>query len=122
MPNVFGNYGGREVFPNFFLFITAQASAGKGRLTLCRHLVQPIHDSLKQLYAAEMEEYKRLQNEYALDKKNNEPPLKTLLIPANSSATSVYQVLNDNQGVGLMFETEGDTLANTFKSDYGIFF
>ena len=125
LPNVFGNYGGREVFPNLFLFITAQASAGKGRLTLCRHLVQPIHDSLKQLYAAEMEEYKRLQNEYALDKKNNEPPqeppLKTLLIPANSSATSVYQVLNDSQGVGLMFETEGDTLANTFKSDYGNF-
>lgn len=125
LPNVFGNYGGREVFPNLFLFVTAQASAGKGRLTLCRHLIQPIHDSLKQLYATEMEEYKRLQNEYALDKKNNEPPqeppLKTLLIPANSSATSVYQVLNDNQGVGLMFETEGDTLANTLKSDYGNF-
>lgn len=125
LPNVFGNYGGREVFPNLFLFVTAQASAGKGRLTLCRHLVQPIHDNLKQLYAAEMEEYKRLQNEYALDKMNNEPPqeppIKTLLIPANSSATSVYQVLNDNGGIGLMFETEGDTLANTFKSDYGNF-
>jgi len=55
---------------------------------------------LKKLYALEMEEYKRKQNEYALDKKNNEPPqeppIKTLLIPANSSATSVYQVLNDN--------------------------
>ena len=125
LPNVFGNYGGREVFPNLFLFVTAQASAGKGRLTLCRHLVQPIHNNLKQLYATEMEEYKRLQNEYALDKKNNEPPqeppIKTLLIPANSSATSVYQVLNDNSGIGLMFETEGDTLANTFKSDYGNF-
>ena len=125
LPNVFGNYGGREVFPNLFLFVTAQASAGKGRLTLCRHLVQPIHDSLKQLYAVEMEEYKRLQNEYVQDKKNNElpqePPIKTLLIPANSSATSVYQVLNDNGGIGLMFETEGDTLANTFKSDYGNF-
>lgn len=125
LPNVFGNYGGREVFPNLFLFVTAQASAGKGRLTLCRHLVQPIHESLKQRYAAEMEEYKRLQNEYVQDKKNNqppqEPPIKTLLIPANSSATSVYQVLNDNNGVGLMFETEGDTLANTFKSDYGNF-
>lgn len=125
LPNVFGNYGGREVFPNLFLFVTAQASAGKGRHTLCRHLVQPIHDSLKQLYAAEMEDYKRLQNEYVQDKKNNEPPqeppIKTLLIPANSSATSVYQILNDNGGIGLMFETEGDTLANTFKSDYGNF-
>lgn len=30
-------------------------------------------------------------------------------------------MLNDNGGLGLIFETEGDTLANTFKSDYGNF-
>ncbi len=45
--------------------------------------------------------------------------MRMLFIPANSSATAVYQVLNDNGGQGLMFETEGDTLANTFGSDYG---
>ena len=125
LPNVSGYYAEREVFPNLFTFISAQASAGKGRLTLCRHLVKPIHDNLKKNYAIEMEEYRHLQNEYSQDKKNREPPqepsIKTLLIPANSSATSVYQVLNDNGGVGLIFETEGDTLANTFKSDYGNF-
>src|SRR5574344_1717590 len=127
LPNVYGIYGGREVFPNLFLFVTAQASAGKGRLTLCRHLVEPIHRQLRDIYAAEIEEYRRKQAEYVANKKNpdaeppQEPPLRTLFIPANSSATSVYQVLNDNKGVGLMFETEGDTLANTFKSDYGNF-
>ncbi len=125
LPNVSGIYAEREVFPNLFLFVSAQASAGKGRLTLCRHLIKPIHDNLKRLYSIEMDEYKTLQNEYSQDKKNREPPIeppiKTLLIPANSSATSVYQVLNDNGGVGLIFETEGDTLANSFKSDYGNF-
>ena len=40
-------------------------------------------------------------------------------IPANSSATVVYQILNDNGGKGMMFESEGDTLANIFASDYG---
>ncbi len=125
IPNVSGIYAEREVFPNLFLFVSAQASAGKGRLTLCRLLIKPIHDNLKRLYSIEMDEYKTLQNEYSQDKKNREPPIeppiKTLLIPANSSATSVYQVLNDNGGVGLIFETEGDTLANSFKSDYGNF-
>ena len=125
LPNVSGIYAEREVFPNLFLFVSAQASAGKGRLTLCRHLIKPIHDNLKRFYSIEMDEYKTLQNEYSQDKKNREPPIeppiKTLLIPANSSATSVYQVLNDNGGVGLIFETEGDTLANSFKSDYGNF-
>ena len=125
LPNISGIYAEREVFPNLFTFIAAPASAGKGRLTACRHLVTPIHNSLKKQYAAEMDEYHQLQNEYVLDKKNREPPveppIRTLLIPANSSSTSVYQVLNDNGGVGLIFETEGDTLANTFKSDYGNF-
>ena len=125
LPNISGIYAEREVFPNLFTFIAAPASAGKGRLTACRHLVTPIHNSLKKQYAAEMDEYHQLQNEYVLDKKNREPPveppIRTLLIPANSSSTSVYQVLNDNGGVGLILETEGETLANSFKSDYGNF-
>ena len=127
LPNIFGIYAGREVFPNLFLFVTAQASAGKGRLSLCRRIVEPIHRQLREQYAAEMEQYRRLQIEYAMNKKDpdaempQEPPLKTLFIPANSSSTAVYQVLNANKGVGLIFETEGDTLANTFKSDFGNF-
>ena len=43
LPNVYGIYGGVTVYPNLFLFVTAQASAGKGRLSLCRRLVEPIH-------------------------------------------------------------------------------
>ncbi len=127
LPNIYGIYSGREVFPNLFLFVTAQASAGKGRLSLCRHIVEPIHRQLREQYAAEMEQYRRLQIEYAMNKKDpeaeapQEPPLKTLFIPANSSATAVYQVLNANKGIGLIFETEGDTLANTFRSDFGNF-
>jgi hypothetical protein len=48
-----------------------------------------------------------------------EPPLRMLIIPANNSATGLFQILNDNKGVGLLFETEGDTLAQTFKSEHG---
>lgn len=127
LPNVYGIYDGREVFPNLFLFVTALASAGKGRLSLCRHLVEPIHNQLLEQYDAEMQQYKLQLAEYVANKKNPdaeqpaEPPQKMLLIPANSSATAVYKVLNDNNGVGLIFETEGDTLTNSFKSDYGNF-
>ena len=42
-----------------------------------------------------------------------------LFIPANNSVTGVYQLISDNEGKGLIFETEGDTLAQAFKSDYG---
>jgi hypothetical protein len=124
-PNVYGIYGGVTIFPNLFLFVSAQASAGKGRLSLCRRLVEPIHRQLRDLNMVELDEYKRQQAEYAANRKNpdaeqpQEPPLRVLFVPANSSATALFQILNDNAGVGLMFETEGDTLAQTFKSEHG---
>ncbi|MDR1653326.1 MAG: DUF3987 domain-containing protein [Prevotellaceae bacterium] len=40
--------------------------------------------------------------------------MRVLFVPANNSATGLFQILNDNKGVGLLFETEGDTLAQTF--------
>ena len=126
LPNITGIYNKRPVYANLFLFVTARASSGKGRLTLCKYLIEPIHDSLRELNEAEFMEYnEKMQRYNAAGKKKaemekpEEPPLRMLFIPANSSATAVYQVLNDNGGQGIMFETEGDTLANTFASDYG---
>lgn len=125
LPHISGVYHGRRVYPNFFLFVTAGASAGKGRLTLCRHLAEAIDDDLHQQCDEEEKEYKRKMQEYKSAKNKSgleipeEPPMLMHYIPANSSATVVYQILNDNGGSGMMFESEGDTLANIFASDYG---
>ena len=125
MPNVFGVYDRREVFANLFLFVTARASAGKGRLSLCRHLVEPIHKDLREKYRKQMKKFKEAQAAFVVSRKNalavqpQEPPFLTLFVPANSTATVVYQTLSENNGVGLLFETEGDTLANAFNSDLG---
>lgn len=125
LPNVYGVYDRREVFSNLFLYVTARASSGKGRLSLCRHLVAPIHRELRERYDKSMEQFKHDQLQYVLNKKKGEasepeePPFLTLFIPANSTATVVYQTLSQNDGVGLLFETEGDTLANAFNSDLG---
>ena len=114
-----------EVFSNLFLYVTASASAGKGRLSLCRHLAAPLHRELREQYRKSMEKYKQEQLQYVMNKKKGEasepeePPFLTLFIPANSTATAVYQTLSQNNGVGLLFETEGDTLANAFNSDLG---
>jgi hypothetical protein len=127
LPNIYGIYAERKVFPNLFLFITASASAGKGRLTLCKELIYPIHRELIEQNRGAFEEYQRELNNYTLANKNDkremerpqEPPLRMLIIPANNSATGLFQILNDNKGIGLLFETEGDTLAQTFKSEHG---
>lgn len=126
LPNVYGIYHQRKVFANLYLFLTAKASAGKGLLNHCMNLVLPVHRELREQTKTAMIEYESELSFYNANKKNNpelekpqKPPEKLLFIPANSSATGVFQLLSDNEGKGLIFETEGDTLANTFKSDYG---
>ena len=125
MPNVYGVYDRREVFANLFLYVTARASTGKGRLSLCRHLAAPLHTALRDKYRKQMKKYEAAQAAFVVNRKNGlavqpkEPPFLTLFVPANSTATVVYQTLAQNNGVGLLFETEGDTLANAFNSDLG---
>ncbi len=71
------------------------------------------------------QEYKEAMNTYIKGKKTEgmtmptEPPMRMFVIPANSSASSFLKILGDNDGIGLLFESEGDTLSQTLKSDYG---
>ena len=127
LPGVSGVYKRHRVYPNLYLFVTADASAGKGLLDYCRYLAEPIHDAIRESNRKDKEEYERRQAEYNAAKpkdrqtmdKPKEPPTRMLFIPADSSATAMCQALFENEERGLMFETEGDTLANTFASDYG---
>lgn len=124
---IFGIYDGKKMYANLYMFITAQASAGKGRLVHCKQLVKPIHKHLreqarqmKQQYDLEMMDYNdKKKNKDSSIEKPTKPPEKMLFIPANNSNTGVFQLLGENEGRGLMFETEGDTLAQAFKSDHG---
>ena len=126
LPKVFGFYDETRVFANLFLYITAQASAGKGRLMLCKRLVNLIHWALRKETLEMRAQYEIEMREYNLNKgkdfkleKPQKPAERMLFIPANNSTTGVFQLLSDNEGKGLIFETEGDTLSQAFKSDYG---
>ena len=126
LPNVYGIYDNRIVYPNLFTFIDAPAGAGKGILNFVRYLASPIHK-------AKREESKILQQEYELkisakrkEKDNQEgflppPPCKMLLIPANNSASSFLHTLSENNGAGILFSTEADTLSNSLSQDWGNF-
>ncbi len=125
-PKLFGIYDQRKVFSNLYLFVTAPASAGKGRLNQIKNLVNPVHKQkreqakiLKQQHQVEMATYNMNKGKNENLEKPSKPPESMLFIPANNSVTGVYQLISDNEGRGLIFETEGDTLAQAFKSDYG---
>jgi len=126
LQTIFGIYDGRKVYANLFLYITGQASAGKGRMIHCKQIVLPVHKAmreqarlLKLQYEMDMADYNENNGKDEKMEKPTKPPEKMLVIPANNSTTGVFQLLADSDGKGLIFETEGDTLAQAFKSDYG---
>ena len=126
MPSTFGVYDSRKVYPPFYLIIYAPPSSDKGKLNACKQLVQVIEKEIMNQNQQEQDEYQRLFAEYmALDKSERlrmnppkEPPYRSLWIPANTTATAVYQSLSDNGGWGITFETEADTLSNALSSEY----
>ena len=117
-------YFGRTIFPNIYLFVPGPAGAGKGKLDFCFRLVKPIHKAKLDHWLEAKEEYRKEYARYKRQKKGEDidppvkPPIELLRVPANSSATSFAQAMADNGNL-LLFETEGDTVVNTFNSDFG---
>ena len=93
-----GVYKNEVTYPNLFCFIIAPAASGKGVLK----------------YAKTMGSKKLNES--------NEPISNTdLFIAANISVAKLYKKLSDNNGIGIFFETEADTMKNTFKNDWGAY-
>lgn len=98
LPNVFGIYDSKKVYPNLYVAIIGKFGSGKGALTHCEIIGQRIHK--------------------ALQKGNNK---QLLFIPANNSKTGVLELLDKNGGKGIIFETESSTLSAAMKSEHGKF-
>ena len=81
-------------YPNLMTLVVAPPAAGKGILNYTRRLIQPIHNMLsrKGMIAA---------------------------IPGNTSSAAFIDLLAQNGGQGVMFETEMDVLSQIWKRDYG---
>ncbi|WP_164975175.1 DUF3987 domain-containing protein [Lutibacter sp. HS1-25] len=124
LPNVSGEYSGREVFPNLYSFILAPAASGKGSLQSAKELADRYHretiknseDSIRQ-FKMGLEDFK--DNESPDEESPKEPPFEVVYIPANTSNSKMIQHLEDNDGKGIICETEADTLGQAFKNDWG---
>ncbi|MFW5560346.1 MAG: DUF3987 domain-containing protein [Prevotella sp.] len=122
--NVVGEYNHDDWHPMLYFFVMADAGMGKGSLKYCREIVAPIHNELREASERLMKEYKESKRESKSGEKDSSdadeaPHRRTLFIPTNSSAASVIQQLDNNDGIGLIFDTECDTLSAILKSEYG---
>jgi len=130
LPEVKGLYHGKEVFPNLFSFVLAPPASGKGTLTFSKTLADRYHDEvialsnkLQENYKQELEAYKHakkyLKKGEELPPPPVEQPFKVVYIPANTSNAKIIRHLQDNEGFGIICETEADTLGQVFKNDWG---
>lgn len=127
MPNYFGLYDGMRMYAPLYLTIVGASASGKGDVIVCRKLVEPIDNEIRAKNQQECDTYqKELAAWNSLDKSKRgeatmpkQPPYRSLFMAANSSSTAMCQSLSDNNEEGLIFESEGNTMANSLKSDYG---
>ena len=122
--NVVGEYNHDDWHPMLYFFVMADAGMGKGSLKYCREIVAPIHNEMRETSERLMKEYRESKSESKSGEKDTSnvdeaPHRRTLFIPTNSSAASVIQQLDNNSGIGLIFDTECDTLSAILKSEYG---
>ncbi len=136
LPNIKGMYSGKAISPNLYVYILSGYGEGKGGLEYARLLGKQIHQDKKEEYnesfgeyLKDIEVYKKQLKDFQKSKNPEaeppqmpqRPPSLMLFIPANNSKSGIYQLLYENNGRGILFETEGDTLADALKQDYGGF-
>jgi hypothetical protein len=131
LPGVKGVYAGNEVFPNVFSFAIAPAACGKGALKFAKMLADDYHSFVLKTsreaelqYNQELSEHKqRISSKKKGDTSTEEPPtkptFKVVYIPANTSYAKILWHLEQNEGTGIICETEADTLGNVFKQEWG---
>ena len=130
LPNVSGVYAQQTIYPHLFCFIIAPAASGKGALKFSKMLADKEHANMllvsreaDKTYQAEINEFR---NKQRFKKKDDQvgdppeqPPFKVLFIPANASYAKILWHIEQNQGDGIICETEADTMGNVLKQEWG---
>jgi len=130
---VSGTYDQRTVYPNLFSFVIAPPASGKGSLGFAKELAMTYHRKVLKNSEERARQYKALTNQNSKadkeGKKKNEivnkssspkkPSFKVVYIPANSSSAAVINHLQQSGGIGIICETEADTMSNSLKQDWG---
>lgn len=120
LPNYNGIYGNKKLYSNLFFYVLASAGAGKGKLTWVKKLIEPVsHFFTNPKLATEQMSKIDLASVKNLIEGVRGKHLQNLIMPGNISSAAFIKHLDENKGKAFMMETEGDTIANVFSSDYG---
>ncbi len=132
LPGVSGVYDNKLCYPNLFVFVVAPPASGKGAFNLARYLGKAYGKKLSKANEKKKEDYKKALIKFEMDsmkykngdlveepKAPKEPDFKYLFIPANINPNTLIGYLNRNEGSGILFESDADSLGNALNQYQG---
>jgi hypothetical protein len=117
LPGVKGVYAGNEVF-KCLSFAIAPAASGKGALKFAKMLADEYHSFVlkasreaESQYNQELSEHKqkissKKKGDTSTEEQPTKPTFKVVYIPANTSYAKILWHLEQNEGTGIICETE----------------
>jgi hypothetical protein len=124
-PMVRGLYNSDSVYSNLYSFVIAPPASSKGKFKYSKDLVMSVHDRMmagEQIFSISTASEDTVEEDDDGQETiytETEASKKPLLIPGNSSSAAVMMRLNANTGIGLIFETEADTLSGAMNQEWG---
>jgi DNA-binding ferritin-like protein (Dps family) len=125
---VSGKYMNSRSFCNLFFLIVAPPASLKSSMLYGRSLADAIQDryikenqTIQKKYNAEMFLWKKNKKAQLNAPLPVKPKLPVLLLPGNSTASAIYKKLHESDGIGIICESEADTLSNALHNDMGNF-
>lgn len=116
--NVVGHYRCDKIYPNLYTVIVAPPASGKSQIKWARQLVVRVEKFLYSRSIKNLNKYKHDLNlakmgELDWEEVGPEPPFEVLLIPADITSSMWILQIADNDGYGLMYDTEIDGLVES---------
>ncbi len=131
LPNYIGHYDSRWYSPHLYIYVLAPYGTGKGSMIFAKYMGDKIQTAKRTRSRESMTRYLHQVKALPKGKKGDTdkaaisaipiPANEMLYFPADSSKSALIDSINDNKWGGIIFETEGDTLASALKQDYGAY-
>lgn len=114
-------YGGTLQHCHLYYCLAAPAASGKSSLSLVAKTFGKWHKVLREKSAAEWAAYEQeVRAAAAADRALiKEPPQRSLFLPADTTTAALLASVRDNDGGGLMWESELDTLVRANRGEFG---
>lgn len=121
-PNRVFRYFNNNYYPNLYGYILGEAASFKGKAKIIRSAMKPYQNVIDERYK-QLADQKSSDLQYNKDNKENKRPINkipdlNLFFDGNTSSAAMLKAMQDSP-VLIMFETEGDTITKTWKTDWG---